>query len=296
MKHVCIIGVGELGGALAHILAGRKKVHVDCWDINPSRVPRQKTVQEIIPRAGVVFLAVPSSSLRAALASVVPSIAKNTIVVSCAKGIEQGSKKTADKILGELLRRGQPFAIIGGPMLAEELSGGGDGYAVVASKSKQAYARVREFFTGTSLHLEYSSDMRGVALRGVLKNIYAIGFGICDGIGLGDNTRGALMTQALREMTTILPLLGGKKGTALGLAGIGDLVATGSSRYSSNYTVGMKIGKGEKVKRHCEGRSSIVPFAALVQKRTKDLPLLFMIKSILDAGNGVRNSFCKKYS
>lgn len=282
MKHVCIIGVGELGSAIAHLLAEKKDIRIECWDIDPTRVPRQKNLDVSIPRADVVFLTVPSSSLRSAITSVTPHLSRKTVVVSCAKGIEWKSEKTADQILGELLRHGQPYAVIGGPMLAEELSGGGDGYAVVASSSKHAREFVQDIFKKTTLHLESSVDVRGVALSGVLKNIYAIGLGVVDGLGLGDNCRGKIITQALREMQVVLPLLRAKKETALGLSGIGDLVATGSSRYSSNYMVGMAIGQGKKIERHCEGRSSILACAALVKTRAKDLPLLFSIKKILD--------------
>lgn len=281
MKHICIIGVGELGSAIAHILSVKKDVRIDCWDIDPSRVPGQKKLEEVVPCADVVFLTVPSSSLRSATVSVLPYLSVGTVVASCAKGIEQKSKKTADQILSELLRRGQPSAVIGGPMLAEELSGGGDGYAVVASKSKQTCKRVQDIFKKTPLHLEGSTDMHGVALCGVMKNMYAIGLGIVDGLKLGDNCRGRIVTQALREMMVVLPLLGGKKETVLGLAGIGDLIATGSSRYSSNYHVGVSYGKGEVSERHCEGHSSIGSLTSLVRGQSKNLPLLFTIKNIL---------------
>lgn len=281
MKYICIVGFGELGGALARIVTARRGLSVSCWDINPARVSGQKGLEEIIPRAEIVFLTVPSSSLRTALISILPYLSLKTVVVSCAKGIEQKSKKSVNQILSELLRRGQPYAVIGGPMLAEELSGDRHGYGVVASQSNRVCANVQSIFQRTPLHLECSTDVRGVALCGVLKNIYAIGLGIVDGLELGDNCRGNIITQSLHEMMIILPLLGGKKETALGLAGIGDLIATGSSRYSSNYSVGVHYGRGEKSVRYCEGQSSIAALTSLVKRQSKSLPLLFMVKNIL---------------
>ncbi len=282
MKHTtAIVGMGELGAALFHILSKRRDRGIESWDIDPLRMPVKKSLAAVVSYADTIFLTVPSSSLRLATMSIAPYCAKNAVVISCAKGIEHRSNKTADQILAELLRRGQSYAIMGGPMLAEELQNDKGGYAVIATKKERAFMCVQDVVGKTALILEWSRDVHGVALCGVLKNIYAIGLGVVDGLCLGDNIRGVILAHALREMMIVLECLGGKKETSLGCAGAGDLVATGSSRYSSNYTVGMQYGRGEKSERHCEGRASIDAFTALLKKQSKNVPLLFTIDTIL---------------
>jgi glycerol-3-phosphate dehydrogenase (NAD(P)+) len=266
-------------------------VTLDCWDIDPSLVPHQRPLEKIVPRADAVFLTVPSSCLRRALHSIAPHLSKKTVVVTCAKGMERHSKKTADQIMIEILPRAQQCAVIGGPMIAEELRAGRTGYGVVAARSTLSCALVQGLFRKTSLYLGCSSDMRGVALCGVLKNIYAIGLGIVDGLNLGDNTRGAVVMKAIREMMIIVPILGGKKDTVLGCAGVGDLVATGSSPHSSNYMVGRQRATSRVCNRHSEGRLSIETCAFVLRKELKRLPFFCMIKDVLSCKKDARQAF-----
>jgi len=291
MNRITIIGAGELGTAFASLLRGKRGIHLELWDTDPMKVSGQKQISEIAPPADIIFLCVPTAALRPALNTLAPLIARKTIVVSCAKGIEQKSRKTADEIFAQLLPSRQPFVVIGGPMLAEELQKGMFAFAVCATRSQKSYGHIKKIFEKTRLHLEYSHDVHGVALCGVLKNIYAIGLGIGDGLAMGDNFRGQLLTQAIREMLTLVPVLGGKKETVLGLSGVGDLIATGLSKYSSNYTVGYTYGKGEKCDQKSEGRLSIASLVLLLKGKKHTAPLLGAIKKILDDKQDAKSVF-----
>ncbi len=295
MKHIVIIGAGELGSCVGKLLNGKGGLTVELWDCNPKKVQNQQPLSALLPCADFVFMCVPSWVFRAALENVEPFLKKTTIIVSFAKGIEQKTNYTMDRLLSEVLHHTQPFVLVSGPMLAEELEQGLPAGAIFSSKNQRTYEKAAALFTNTSLTCCYSSDVRGVALCGILKNIYATALGMVDGLALGMNVRGLIMVRAAEEMARILPLLGGKAATIYTLAGIGDLIATGSSEYSNNYSVGKELAIRNTCAIESEGKSSIAALELLLGKEARQFRLFQVVKMILLCKKNARTAFAQYF-
>lgn len=278
MRKIAIIGAGNIGRALAAVL--KRKAEIDLWDIAPAKVKGQKELKEIIPEAEAVFLCVPSAAVLPAVRSITPLLRRKTIVVGIAKGIEAKSGETMDRLLAKSLPRGQAFSLLSGPMLAGELMRDLCGSAFAASSSPAVRKKMETMFRGTELYVCASADLRGVALAGVLKNIYALVLGAAEGFGFGWNAKGVLVAQAVDEMRKIIPQLGGKRDTVLGPAGLGDLVATGMSPDSRNRRSGMALAKGSGTL-PSEGTSSLPWMLAYLGGSRNDLPLLMAAASLV---------------
>ncbi len=279
--NIGIIGYGEIGKALHAVLKEKPKVSVKIWDKNASKIPGQGTMHEILASSELVFLCVPSWTLRGALLEIHPHLVEGTGVVTLAKGIEQETCKTADDLLHDILV-GHPVGILGGPMIAEELSSGKPTVGVIGSSNANLRKQVRSIFRKTKLEIRTSADPKGVALCGVLKNAYTLAFGIADGLQLGDNAKGCLLTRAVREMRIIMKTLGGKQSTILSEAGIGDLFATGQSPHSRNHAVGLAIGSGAKLDGlMSEGSMSLHCLENLLKTKLAELPLLAYLHEVM---------------
>lgn len=282
---ICIIGVGEIGSALKKILEGKGLV-IDCWDKDAARVPNQQSCNIIVPGADFLFLCTPAWAIRDALVHIIPSLSKNTIVISLAKGIDGHTKKTMDEVLGEMLPPKQPFSLLAGPMLAEELMQGMVGSGIAAATKMDISRKIHDLFRGTNLMIEYGKDIHGVALASILKNIYAIGLGMANGLGWGDNQKGWFCAVAVKEMSEIIEFLGGKKITAYGIAGLGDLIATGYSPYSRNQQIGNELVRTGSCQIKSEGVLALPSILALLDKnKTRFLLLNALQKIIIDKQN-----------
>ena len=279
MKKIAIIGYGELGRAIHKVLKQKSGLDIKVYDKKGGQ--GQLALDESVSSANLIFICVPSWCVREALADIKPFLDKKALVVCMAKGIEETTLKTMDIVLSEELGDKAKTAILSGPMLAEELSAGKKGFAVAASKNKKDFARLEEIFHSTGLAVEYSKDLRGIALCGVLKNIYALGLGIVDGLELGGNTKGKLSAIAIMEMMAAVKLLGGKEKTALGIAGAGDFITTGFSRYSRNREVGEELAKTGVCCLESEGYKSIASIIKLLGKTNDKMLFLNALKSII---------------
>ncbi len=253
---IAIIGAGNLGSAVAAILQV-KDVDIRVWDKDPARTPGGVSAEAVLDGAAFAFFCVPSWALGSALAELAPKIGAGTVTVGMSKGIEPDGKRTVDELLAETLPAGRPWAILSGPMLAAELSAGKAGAAVAASPDAAARAALASLFAGTRILVEESADAHGVALCGVLKNVYAVGLGIGEALGWADNLRGWYASRAVRECMTVLSGSGADPATALGTAGLGDLVATGFSPSSRNRQYGEEIVKNGRCPFSSEGCASL---------------------------------------
>lgn len=281
--NVVIIGAGAIGKAVGHVLTKVRKNKIEYWDAVPGTVKRQKQLEKIIPSADVVFFCLPSSSIRDAVGSIFPYLKKRTTVVCLAKGIEDRSRLTMDRLLTKILPRRQPFALLFGPMLAVELSAGTCGHAVVAGY-KPARNAVTALFAGTRLSVSSSDDLAGVAACGALKNVYAIGLGIVSALWSGDNIRGSYVVVAREEMERFIILMGGRRETANSFAGLGDLLATGLNPTSKNHQVGRALVKKRGGRAHTEGARSAATLTALLGKRINKFPLFNSLHLVLVHG------------
>ncbi len=198
------------------------------------------------PRASVVFSVIPTQRLRESLTGLRDVIAPGATVVSCSKGFEVGSLRRPTELITELLGV-RSVVCLSGPSHAEEVSRFLPVALVAASDDPEAARSVQTLLVGDSVRVYTSSDAVGVEVGGAAKNVVAIACGVSDGLGFGDNARAALMTRGLHEMSRLGLRLGGDARTFAGLSGMGDLVATCSSKLSRNWTVGYRIGRGESL-------------------------------------------------
>lgn len=287
---IVIIGAGEIGSALKFLLDKAGKSEVQMWDQDETKVSGQRSFSEIIPGTDAVFLGIPSRAVRSCVSNFKQYLDKKTIVISLAKGVEERSLKTMDEILRDEVGA-KRAALLFGPMIAEELRAGKSGAAVLASRSKTALKKISLGFNREDLRIEFSKDTKGVALAGVLKNIYSLGLGIIHGLELGTNYRGWYVGQACFEMTEIIKQLKGKKETVYGPAGIGDLVATGFSRDSKNHQVGKELALIGKTSLRSEGSESLPRICELLNGRTGKFILLNALREIFIASKKVGNYF-----
>ena len=278
-KNIAIIGYGQLGRALFKVLKCNKKLTIKTWDKKTSS--KQKVLEQLVFSADVIFLCIPSWCVRDSLSSIKNFISRKTLVVCMAKGIEGESLKTMDVVLKESMHPNKHFSILNGPMLANELLKNKKGFGLLATKNKNDFNKLLEIFNKTNLHINHSDDLRGVSLCGVLKNIYTLGFGVVDALGLGNNTKGKLSTMAVNEMAEIIKYLGGKEKTALTVAGMGDLITTAFSPYSYNRKAGEDLGKTGICCLQSEGTKSINSIVKLVGKKIKETPFLGALKLII---------------
>lgn len=278
---VLVLGYGEIGSAIAHMLSTNTRIAVTAWDKNASKIPNQPPLESIVPGADVIVVCVPTWVLGNALQSIGALIKPGTILVTLTKGFEKESCRTVPDVVAQTL----PAAThvhLAGPMLAEELHAGSIATAVAASTNAAARKKVVSLFRGTALRVVPSADIVGVAIAGALKNVYAIGMGAIDELALGANARGWYTVRAVDEMRAVVEAFGGKKQSAFGIAGLGDLVATGTSTASGNYTVGRELARGAAPSKPSEGMHVLPCIFKRLPDLAATLPLLQAINIIVN--------------
>ena len=266
-KKIGIIGAGSWGTALALVpdgrgipvaLWGHDAAHIDALKSdgeNKKYLPGVKLPPNIHPTgsladvadADVILIVTPSRVTREVvekLAAAAP--ARGAILVSCTKGIEQGSGLRMSEIIAASFPQ-NPVAVLSGPSHAEEVSRKMPTAVVVGSREESVAHSLQQVLSTKYLRAYTSGDVAGIELGGALKNIFAICAGMSDGMGLGDNSKAALVTRSLAELIRLGVALGGKRETFQGLSGIGDLIVTCFSRHSRNRSFGERLGRGESV-------------------------------------------------
>ena len=277
---ILIVGAGELGKTLGKYTAVRGH-EVLLWDIDRARSVEHRPAHELAPLADVIFLCVPSWAIRSVLSDIGAALHLSAIVAAFSKGLDGALGVTTGELLPELLPKGQPFVVVGGPMLAEEMAAGRHAAAVFASPDRRAADTVVGIFASKVFRAELSHDVHSVALAGVLKNIYAMALGISDGLGLGENAKGWLAARAVHEMLGIGEILGADREVILGTAGLADLVATGYSATSRNRGVGHEIATTGVCTIKSEGMASLPPLLMRLDGRAQEFPLLGVLKEVV---------------
>jgi glycerol-3-phosphate dehydrogenase (NAD(P)+) len=261
-----ILGDGAWGTALALLLAQKPEHHVRLWSARADNglllQERRENVHLLpgvpIPPSILLTLditaatqgadlwvaAIPTVYLRATLKRIAPDLPPAPAIVSLAKGLENGTFRRPSEILTELLGTEQ-VAILSGPSHAEEVSRGQPTSVVVAGRDMELICWIQQCFSSDRFRVYTNLDPIGVELGGALKNVIGIAAGISVGLGFGDNTRAALLTRGLVEMTRFGVSLGADPGTFTGLAGLGDLITTCVSEHGRNRRVGERLGRGE---------------------------------------------------
>jgi glycerol-3-phosphate dehydrogenase (NAD(P)+) len=213
----------------------------------PEKISITTDISEAVNGAQVAVIATPSFAVAETAELLRGKLQPDCIVVCVSKGIEKDTSRLFSKILKDKLGEDVKLASLSGPTHAEEVGRRIPTACVAASADIEIAEKVQDIFMNDYLRVYSSTDVIGVELGAALKNVIALGAGICDGLGFGDNTIAMLMTRGLAEMAELCVALGGKKSTLAGLAGLGDLIVTCTSQHSRNRRAGVLIGKGVEV-------------------------------------------------
>jgi glycerol-3-phosphate dehydrogenase (NAD(P)+) len=212
----------------------------------PSQLRATADLEEAVRQADVLVMGVPSQGFRSALEAVKVFLRPWVPVVSLAKGLEVGTKLRMSQLIEEVLP-GHPVGVLTGPNLAKEILAGQAAASVIAMDDDNVAHALQQIFATELFRVYTNEDVIGCELAGVLKNVVAIAAGMGDGLGAGDNTRSAVITRGLNELSRLGVAMGGNPLTFSGLAGMGDLVATCTSKQSRNRHVGEKLGEGNTI-------------------------------------------------
>jgi len=319
MSKVCVVGTTSWGITIAIMLA-RHGAEVSLWARTeeeashmrskgpdkrilgnttfPSSLNVTSSVDEAVSVADAVVMAVPSQTMRQNIKIVKPYLKANKLIISAAKGLEIGSHKRMSQVIAD--ETAQTFhkniCVLSGPNLFREILDGLPAAAVVAAQNESTALKAQRIFSGPHLAVYTNYDIIGVELGGTLKNIIALGAGMIDGLGYGDNAKAAFITRGLTEMAAFSVALGASPLTMSGLAGMGDLVATCSSSLSRNHYVGMELTKGKKLDEILASMTGIaegVTTTAVVwtqaQKLMLEMPITEKIHLVLYENASVRD-------
>jgi glycerol-3-phosphate dehydrogenase (NAD(P)+) len=307
---VAVIGAGSWGTAVAAIAARRTPTVL--WARRPeladelasshtnpdylvgfelpAALAATASLEEAVRDASVVVMGVPSHGFRDVLSEAAPWIAPGVPVVSLAKGVEQGSLQRMTEVVEEVLG-GHPRGVLTGPNLAKEVLAGFPAASVVAMTDDDVAVELQRIFSTEAFRVYTNPDVIGCEVAGALKNVMAIASGMADGMGFGDNTRAALITRGLAELTRLGVALGGQPLTFSGLAGMGDLVATCISRQSRNRHVGEELGKGRtldeivtSMNMVAEGIKTSRAVVELARRLEVEMPIAEQVVAVLYGG------------
>lgn len=263
-----------------------------------AKVPKSvKLTTDISQVSGkdLVILGIPTAFCREVCETAAEYILPEAIVVNTAKGLENSTLKTMSEVMRETLPNNR-LAILTGPSHAEELARGIPTTIVVASEDREVSYYVQNTLSNSCFRIYVNDDMLGCQLGGSLKNVIALAAGVCDGLGLGDNTKAALMTRGIREISKLGAAMGANPETFGGLSGIGDLIVTCCSMHSRNRRAGILIGQGtapdEAVERvgTVEGYSCTKNAHELAARLNIEMPITDQLYSILFEGKNPRDS------
>jgi glycerol-3-phosphate dehydrogenase (NAD(P)+) len=246
--------------------------------------------------ADVLVMAVPSHGYREVAAQAAPYLRPWVPIVSLSKGVERSSLKRMSEVTADEMP-GHPVAVLTGPNLAKEILGGQPAASVVAIDDDTIATELQRIFSRPSLRIYTNPDVVGCEVGGVVKNIIAIAAGMAEGMGFGDNTRATLITRGLAEMTRLGTAMGAQPLTFAGLAGIGDLIATCSSKQSRNNTVGIELGAGRKItdilagmSMVAEGVKSSPPVLDLARRYGVEMPITEQVVAVCHKGRSASDA------
>lgn len=306
-KKIAFIGNGSFGTALANMLAhsghtvtvwGRNKEYVSQMretKVNSKYLPEvllasslrfTHNLKTAVHGKDIVVFSVPAQNFRQVAERTAKYLPEGAIVVNLAKGIETFTNKTMSQIAEEILPNNK-YVVLSGPSHAEEIAKNKPATVVVASKDQKAAELVQDVFMSDKFRVYTSDDVLGVELGGALKNVIAIGTGISDGMGFGDNARSAIMTRGIHEITRLGVTLGARSDTFSGLSGIGDLMVTCDSDLSRNRRCGIMIGEGikpdEAVKQigTVEGFYTVEAACKLAEKSGVEMPITQAVNKVI---------------
>jgi len=318
-----VLGGGSWGTTLANMLAEKQDLEVELWVREPDLVDEIKEkrenswylpgirlndnlkvssdLKEVVRYKDYYLVVVPTQFIRQTLIQVKDLFPMSPTIICASKGIEIASLSPLSKVIEESLAEKKPvYAILSGPSFAKEVSLKLPTAVSLGCANEQIGKRIQRIFSNNYFRVYYNSDYLGVELGGALKNVMALAAGIADGLGFGHDARAALITRGLAEMSRLGVALGARERTFMGLSGMGDLVLTCTGDLSRNRQVGLRLGKGEKLKEIidsmrmvAEGVKTTEAVYKLAQKIGVDLPITSQVYAILYEGKDPREAVSK---
>jgi glycerol-3-phosphate dehydrogenase (NAD(P)+) len=313
-NRLAIIGGGSWGTALAIALASRfdsvrmwvyerelaeqmqrdreNPVYLPGFQL-PANVTAMQDVEGVLQDAGIVLSVVPSHVVRNVFQTILPYLRREMVVVSATKGLENGTLDRMTDVIREVTTEAlhPRLVVLSGPTFAREVAAGKPTAVVAASTDEDASRLVRERFSGPSLRVYSGTDPTGVEIGGAVKNVVAIGAGVCSGLNLGHNALAALITRGLAEITRLAIAMGGKPATLSGLAGLGDLVLTCTGELSRNRQVGLELAEGKRLGEIvgsrpmiAEGVKTTAATVALAERYSVEMPIAQQMHAMLNLG------------
>jgi len=311
MSYIAVIGAGSWGTTLASLLV-EKGYDVTLWAreaeiadeitakgtnslylpevILPSGLKATSSIEEAVRNSRYILNVVPTQFARSVFQEAVNYLSNDAVVVSASKGIEQGTLLTVSDILHEVT--GKEVAALSGPSFAKEVIRKLPTAVTLAAADVDTGILLQEIFNSAYFRVYTHHDVIGVELGGALKNVVAIASGICDGLGLGHSARAALITRGLVEITRLGRAMGADPMTFSGLSGLGDLVLTCTGPLSRNYSVGVNLGKGMKLREILSSTRSVAEGVAtslsafeLAREKGVEMPIIEQVYEVLYQGN-----------
>ncbi len=315
--NVAVVGAGSWGTTVAHLCAHNQPtvIHSRRDDVaaainehheNPRYLEGYRLhegltastdLAEVVSHADVLVMGVPSAGFRETLVDLRPHLRPWVPIVSLSKGLELGTRKRMTEVAEEELP-GHPVGVLTGPNLAKEILAGNAAAAVVAFTDLTIAERLQGVFSSSLFRVYTNTDVVGCEIAGALKNVIALAAGMADGLGTGDNTRAAVMTRGLAELTRLGVAMGGDPATFSGLAGMGDLLATCMSPQSRNRYVGEQLGRGrsldeiiEEMNQVAEGVKSAKIVLELAEEYGVEMPIATEMRACVTEGRSAVNAY-----
>lgn len=311
MAKIAVMGAGSWGTTFAKVLSDNEDNQVMLWarredvveEINNSqrngdylpgvRLPKalraSADIGEVLEGASLVFLAVPSQTLRGNLEQWSALLPKDAILVSLMKGVEKDTGLRMSEVISQATGFSQDqIAVVSGPNLSLEIAAEQPAASVAASSSGATAAKVAAASSNSYFTTFTNKDVIGTEFGGILKNLIAVAIGIVNGVGYGENTKASIMTRGLAEISRFAVAYGAKPTTMVGLAGLGDLIATSESPLSRNHQAGEMLGKGytlrevlKRMSQTAEGLSSVAPILQLAEAKGVSMPIVEQVQMVL---------------
>jgi glycerol-3-phosphate dehydrogenase (NAD(P)+) len=312
MAKIAVMGAGSWGTTFAKVLADNPENQVMLWarredvaaEINsqhrngdylpgihlPKSLSASSQVATVLAGAELVYLAVPSQTLRGNLKEWASLIPANAILVSLMKGVEKDTGLRMSEVIAETTSfAAEQIAVVSGPNLSLEIAQEQPAASVAASASQATAAIVAKASSNPYFTTFTNRDVIGTEFGGILKNLIAVAIGIVNGVGYGENTKASIMTRGLAEISRFAVAYGAKPNTMVGLAGLGDLIATSESPLSRNHKAGEMLGKGytlrevlRRMSQTAEGLSSVAPILQLAAAKNVSMPIVEQVQLVLE--------------
>lgn len=320
MRNIAVLGGGSWGTALSKVLCENGydvkvwlRDETQCNEIRKNKINSKYLPDVILPdnlyfttdmvealeNSEIIVNVIPTQNIRKVFDIIPQEYVSNKIIINCSKGIELGTHYLISEIIKEKTVNCD-YVVLSGPSHAEELGKGLATAVTVASESEEAAKIAQDLFMTSYFRIYTSKDVKGVEMGGALKNIIALGAGISDGVGYGDNAKAALMTRGILEISRLGICLGAEISTFQGLSGVGDLIATCTSMHSRNRNAGLLIGQGlnkdeaiKKIGMVVEGITTTYAVYEIAKEKNVDMPIVFAMHDVLENSVDVKETVTK---